>query len=63
MITVIVAEMLGAQRGLGYLIMLYSQSYNTARTFAVIVIVLVLVGSLYGLVNKVLKEDAVLSLG
>jgi ABC-type nitrate/sulfonate/bicarbonate transport system permease component len=55
--------MLGAQRGLGYLIMLYSQSYNTARTFAVIVIVLVLVGSLYGLVNKVLKEDAVLSLG
>jgi len=63
MITVIVAEMLGAQRGLGYLIMLYSQSYNTARTFAVIVIVLVLVGSLYAVVNRVLKEDAALALG
>lgn len=58
MITVIVAEMLGAHRGLGYLIQFYSQSFAPARTYAVIAVVLLIVGLFYFLLRRLLREEA-----
>lgn len=57
MITVIVAEMLASSQGLGYLIRFYSQSFSTARTFAIILVVLVVVGIFQYGVKKLLRED------
>jgi ABC-type nitrate/sulfonate/bicarbonate transport system permease component len=58
MITVIVAEMLGAHQGLGYLIQFYSQSFAPARTYAVIAVVLLIVGIFYVVMNRLLREEA-----
>ena len=57
MITVIVAEMLASSQGLGYLIRFYSQSFSTARTFAIILVVLLVVGIFQYAVKKLLRED------
>lgn len=57
MITVIVAEMLASSRGLGWLIRFYSQSFNTARTYAIILVVLMVVGVFLYAVKLILRED------
>jgi ABC-type nitrate/sulfonate/bicarbonate transport system permease component len=57
MITVIVAEMLASSRGLGYLIRFYSQSFSTARTYAIIIVVLMVVGVFQFVVKQLLRED------
>lgn len=44
MIVVIVAEMLASPSGLGYLIAYYSGSFNTAKSYAIVVVVLAIVG-------------------
>lgn len=62
MITVIVAEMLGSARGLGYLIQYYSQSFVAARTYAVIAVVLLIVGVFYIVLTKLLREEAARSI-
>jgi len=58
MITVIVAEMLGSSRGLGFLIQLYSQSFSPPRTYAIISVVLVIVGIFQFALKRLLREDA-----
>lgn len=62
MITVIVAEMLGSARGLGYLIQYYSQSFVAARTYAVIAVVLLIVGLFYVVLRRLLREEAARSI-
>ena len=57
MITVIVAEMLASSRGLGFLIRFYSQSFSTARMFAIIIVVLLVVGVFQMAVKQLLRED------
>jgi ABC-type nitrate/sulfonate/bicarbonate transport system permease component len=57
MITVVVAEMLASSQGLGYLIRFYSQSFSTARMFAIILVVLMVVGVFQYAVKKLLRED------
>jgi ABC-type nitrate/sulfonate/bicarbonate transport system permease component len=56
MVTVIVAEMLGSSKGLGYLIKYNSESFNTAKTYAIILIVLVIVGIFYFVTQRLLRE-------
>ena len=58
MITVIVAEMLASTRGLGYLLKLYSQSFNAARSFAITLIILVVVGIFLFVINRVIPDPA-----
>jgi ABC-type nitrate/sulfonate/bicarbonate transport system permease component len=58
MVTVIVAEMLTSSNGLGYLLKFYSQSFNQAKSYAVIVIILVVAGSLHLLFNRLLPSGA-----
>lgn len=57
MITVIVAEMLASTRGLGYLLKFYSQSFSTARVYAIIFVVLIIVGAFQFAVKKLLPVD------
>jgi ABC-type nitrate/sulfonate/bicarbonate transport system permease component len=57
MVTVIVAEMLASSQGLGHLISVYSASFLTARMYAIIVVVLVIVGIFQFAVRKLLSED------
>ena len=57
MVTVIVAEMLGSSEGLGYMVRHYAESYNAAKMYASIVIVLMMVGLFYSVVKKLLRED------
>jgi ABC-type nitrate/sulfonate/bicarbonate transport system permease component len=57
MVTVIVAEMLGSSEGLGYLIKYYSESFNAAQTYAIIVIVLLVVGLFYAAVQRLLRDN------
>lgn len=52
MITVILAEMLASERGLGYLLAKSSQTFAVARAFAVILFVLIMVGILQLAINK-----------
>lgn len=58
MVTVIVAEMLGSSQGLGFLVRYYSQAFDAAKTYAIILIVLLLVGLFYVAVKRLLPEDA-----
>lgn len=57
MITVIVAEMLASQGGLGYLLTFYAASFSTAKTFALIGVLLLVVGVFHAIVNRLLPED------
>ena len=57
MVTVIVAEMLGSSEGLGYMVHYYAESYNAAKMYASIVIVLMMVGLFYSVVKKLLREN------
>lgn len=58
MITVIVAEMLASTRGLGYLLKLYSQSFNAARSFAITLIILVVVAMFLFVINRLIPDPA-----
>lgn len=58
MVTVIVAEMLASTQGLGYLLKFYSQSFNAARSYAIIMVVLVVVGIFQFLIKRLLPSDA-----
>lgn len=58
MITVIVAEMLASTRGLGYLLKLYSQSFNAARSFAITFIILGVVAVFLFVINRVIPDPA-----
>lgn len=58
MVTVIVAEMLSASNGLGYLLKFYSQSFNQAKAYAVIVTILCVAGLLHVLFNRLLPREA-----
>ncbi|MCU1440646.1 MAG: hypothetical protein JWP85_1643 [Rhodoglobus sp.] len=57
-VSVIVAEMLASSQGLGFLIQLYAQSFRIPSLYAIIVIVLVVVGILHVAVKLLLREDA-----
>jgi NitT/TauT family transport system permease protein len=54
MITVIFAEMLASTAGLGYQLALNSQTFAAPQAFAMIILLMVLVGVLQGLVNLLL---------
>jgi ABC-type nitrate/sulfonate/bicarbonate transport system permease component len=54
MVTVIVAEMLASSQGLGYLLKFYSQSFNAARSYAIIMVVLVVVGIFQFIIKRIL---------
>lgn len=56
MITIIVAEMLASTNGLGFLIRAYSQSFLTARMYAMIVVVLCVVAVYHVIVGKLLPN-------
>jgi ABC-type nitrate/sulfonate/bicarbonate transport system permease component len=58
MVTVIVAEMLASTGGLGYLLKFYSQSFNTARSYAIIIVVLLVVGVFQFIIKKLLPAPA-----
>ena len=58
MITVVVAEMLSSRQGLGKLIQFYAQSFRSERTFAVIIVVMLVVGIFQFTLKKILREDA-----
>jgi ABC-type nitrate/sulfonate/bicarbonate transport system permease component len=57
MVTVIVAEMLASSQGLGYLISASSASFLTARTYATIIVVLLIVSIFQFAVRSLLRED------
>lgn len=57
MISVIVTEMLASTAGLGHLISRYATSFFTARTYATILLVLVMVGLFHAVVGWILRED------
>jgi ABC-type nitrate/sulfonate/bicarbonate transport system permease component len=57
MITVIVAEMLSSAAGLGYLIRFFSGSFNTARMYAAILLVLMVVWVFHFVVGMLLREN------
>jgi NitT/TauT family transport system permease protein len=57
MVTVLVAEMLSATNGLGYLLKFYSQSFNTARSYAIILVILLVVGAFHFLISKLLPKN------
>lgn len=57
MITVILAEMLSASRGLGYLLAKSSQTFAVSQSFAVILIVLVVVVVLQFVINRAFTVD------
>lgn len=58
MITVIVAEMLSASEGLGYLLKLYSQSFSTARSFSITLIILGVVGIFLFVIDRIVPDQA-----
>lgn len=58
MVTVIVAEMLSSTDGLGYLLKYYAQSFNTARSSAIIAVILIVVGIFQFGVKKLLPNEA-----
>lgn len=58
LITVIVAEMLASNRGLGYLLKRYAQSFNTASSFAITLVTLLLVAAVLFVVNRVIPDPA-----
>lgn len=57
MITVIVAEMLASSKGLGYILKFYSQSFVTAKAFAVTLIIILVVGLFQLIINRLLPGD------
>jgi ABC-type nitrate/sulfonate/bicarbonate transport system permease component len=58
MVTVIVAEMLASTGGLGYLLKFYAQSFSTARSYAIILVVLLVVGVFQFVIKKLLPANA-----
>jgi ABC-type nitrate/sulfonate/bicarbonate transport system permease component len=58
MVTVIVAEMLASTGGLGYLLKFYAQSFSTARSYAIILVVLLVVGAFQFAIKKLLPANA-----
>lgn len=58
MVTVIVAEMLASTGGLGYLLKFYAQSFSTARSYAIILVVLLVVGVFQFAIKKLLPANA-----
>jgi ABC-type nitrate/sulfonate/bicarbonate transport system permease component len=58
LITVIVAEMLASNKGLGYLLKRNAQSFNTARSFAITLATLMLVGLILFIINRVIPAPA-----
>jgi len=57
LVTVLVAEMLSATNGLGYLLKYYSQSFNTARSYAIILVILLVVGLFHFLISRLLPKN------
>jgi ABC-type nitrate/sulfonate/bicarbonate transport system permease component len=58
MVTVIVAEMLASTGGLGYLLKFYAQSFSTARSYAIILVVLLVVGVFQYAIKRLLPANA-----
>jgi ABC-type nitrate/sulfonate/bicarbonate transport system permease component len=58
MVTVIVAEMLASTGGLGYLLKFYAQSFSTARSYAIILVVLLVVGVFQFAIKRLLPANA-----
>lgn len=55
-ITVIVAEMLSSRDGLGYRLRAFAQSFAPAKTYATIMVILILVGMFLFLTNRLLPK-------
>jgi ABC-type nitrate/sulfonate/bicarbonate transport system permease component len=58
MVTVVVAEMLASTRGLGYLLKYYAQSFSTAKSYAIILVVLLVVGVFQFVIKRLLPANA-----
>jgi ABC-type nitrate/sulfonate/bicarbonate transport system permease component len=58
MVTVLVAEMLASTGGLGYLLKFYAQSFSTARSYAIILVVLLVVGAFQFAIKRLLPANA-----
>jgi ABC-type nitrate/sulfonate/bicarbonate transport system permease component len=56
-VTVITAEMLASTQGLGYLIRRYSESFVSAKTYGIIIIVILVVAVIYFVIHKLLGTD------
>lgn len=56
MITVILAEMLSATRGLGYQLSQAAQLLNAGTSYALIVILLVIVACFQGLIQRITRR-------
>jgi NitT/TauT family transport system permease protein len=57
MVTVLVAEMLASTRGLGYLLKFYAQSFSTAKSYAIILFVLLVVGVFQFVIKRLLPAS------
>lgn len=56
-VTVITAEILASSQGLGYLIRRYSESFVAAKTYAIIIIVILVVALIYFVIQRLLRTD------
>lgn len=55
-IAIVVAEMLGASKGLGFMVQWTTQSFNYAHTYAYIFIIAIVGGSINYIMNKIVKR-------
>ena len=56
MVTVVTAEMISSTKGLGYLLKFYSQSFNPAKSYAIILVILVVVGVLQVGISRLFRQ-------
>ena len=56
MVTVISAEMISSTNGLGYLLKFYSQSFNTEKAYAIILMIILVVGIFQLAIGKLLPR-------
>lgn len=55
-IAIVVAEMLGASKGLGFMVQWTTQSFNYAHTYAYIFIIAIVGGSINYIMNQIIKR-------
>lgn len=55
-IAIVVAEMLGASKGLGFMVQWTTQSFNYAHTYAYIFIIAIVGGSINYIMNQIIKS-------
>lgn len=56
-IAIVVAEMLGASKGLGFMVQWTTQSFNYAHTYAYIFIIAIVGGSINYIMNQIIKAQ------